>query len=129
MKKLLVSALVVVLLSACQSVSLNTAAHCSNDNGMARHAICINPAWVLDAVVDGEGEKSKVMVVLNAEGITQLKAQMLLVGTLPTALQVGHYFFESYDTKNVTSGFLVLRPFHNRDEALHIVDFLTQKQP
>mgnify|MGYP003582319449 CR=1 FL=1 len=123
MRKILFVAIAASLLSACQTMD-NKEAYCPSHSGMARHAVCIDPAWVLDAVPDGEGEKSKVMVVLNAEGITQLKAKALLTGTIPVALQVGHYFFESYDKKSLTSGFLVLKPFHNRDEALQIIDIL-----
>ena len=127
MKKILLMTIAATLLSACQTTMSKKEAYCPSHSGMARHAICIDPTWVLDAVPDGEGEKSKVMVVLNAEGVVQLKAKALLTGSVPVALQVGHYFFESYDKKSLTSGFLVLKPFHNRDEALQIVDILKQE--
>ena len=127
MKKILLMTIAATLLSACQTTMSKKETYCPSHSGMARHAICIDPTWVLDAVPDGEGEKSKVMVVLNAEGVVQLKAKALLTGSVPVALQVGHYFFESYDKKSLTSGFLVLKPIHNRDEALQIVDILKQE--
>ena len=128
MKKILFATIAASLLSACQTMTAGSdEIFCPNHSGMARHAICIDPSWVLDAVADGEGEKSKVMVVLNADGMIQLKAKALLMGSEPVALQVGHYFFESYDKKSLTSGFLVLKSFHSRDEALQIIDILMQK--
>ena len=96
MKKILFAAIAASLLSACQTMTAGSdEIFCPNHSGMARHAICIDPSWVLDAVADGEGEKSKVMVVLNADGMIQLKAKALLMGSEPVALQVGHYFLQS----------------------------------
>ncbi|TDR32767.1 hypothetical protein [Hydromonas duriensis] len=128
MIKRLTSLCIAIALTACQNVpssQVSTKA-CTGQSSTAQ-AICLDPNWVLDAVVDGNDEKSKVMVVLTIDGIKALKAKADAMGNTPIALQVGFYTFESYNSQSLTSGFLVLKPFHNREEASYIVEELTHK--
>lgn len=87
-------------------------------------AICLDNAWVQDVFIDGFGDTTKVMVVLNNNGIKALQNRITPTTARPVALQIGAQFFESFDSSAITSGFLVLKPFNSREEAHQVVNML-----
>ena len=87
-------------------------------------AICMSNDWVQDAFVDGFGDNAKVMVILNSTGIKTLQAKTTPTAAQPITLQIGAQHFESFDNNAITSGFLVLKPFNNRQEANQVVNAL-----
>lgn len=126
--RIFTTVLFTLALSACQATAPIEQPHhqsvCASLMRLNGTAICMNNDWVQDAFVDGFGDNAKVMVILNSAGIKALQAKTTPTTAQPITLQIGAQHFESFDNHAITSGFLVLKPFNNRQEANQVVNAL-----